>query len=386
MTIKISQAQKAKYAISGHVGVGHVHSHSGFVQDDSVGFAVASLILKKAIDVNTKIANVETDPHTNTITVTTQAGGTATLSPRRGITPREAEIIKEIIGEEALYTQNIAIKALGRIYGQGISEVATTLQGACALAVLNSFKNKLGDKLKITKEKFENKYDVSAGIILDIDETPVSLMLVINGTNGGIGPDEDYEGNTNWSEKGTLIKELGADTIPTVVIESKAFIPSMADKLTENQLMIRAEEGIDCSEMAEALHLSAKELQIPARYEKGLMPMPNGALEKATHAFADKIIEQAEKLKTIDLAKDKTEIVAELAKLISEDAGGVTFMSNSVNDKVRGAGILPEITAVLSMVTTKEYQSYWKIPQLEEKEANNYISVIIEAINKLKAN
>ena len=49
--IKLSTAKQGLYGISGHVGVGHVHSHCGFVQDDSTGFAVAASILQKAVPI-----------------------------------------------------------------------------------------------------------------------------------------------------------------------------------------------------------------------------------------------------------------------------------------------------------------------------------------------
>jgi len=384
-TIKFSEEKQGRYGIVGHVGVGHVHSHSGFVQDDSVGFAVAAHILKQAIPTGTIIEEAYADVDTNSVTVVTNAGGKATLSPRRGITPREAEIINSAKGLDAIYTQNCAIDVFGRIYGQGTAELQVCFQGACALAVLESFKKTAKAKLLFTSEKFEDKYDVSAATVLDIDGVPVSLMLVINGTNGGIGPDEDYEGNANWTEKGELMHKFALDSIPTTVIESKAFIPGMADTVSENQWMVRAQEGIDCTMLGEALYLSAKRLQLPVRYETGIMPMPNGALAKATAAFADKIIDCAQKLKTADSSADKTVYVAEIAKLISEDAGGVTFMSNSVNDRVRGAGTLPKISAVLSMVTTRQYQAYWKIPKVTEEETENYAKIVINAVKNLQS-
>ena len=51
MDIRFSEQQKGILGVSGHVGVGHVHSHSGFVQDDSAGLAVAARILKQALPV-----------------------------------------------------------------------------------------------------------------------------------------------------------------------------------------------------------------------------------------------------------------------------------------------------------------------------------------------
>jgi len=36
--VKVSENNTGVLAVLGHAGVGHVHSHSGFVQDDSAGF------------------------------------------------------------------------------------------------------------------------------------------------------------------------------------------------------------------------------------------------------------------------------------------------------------------------------------------------------------
>ena len=68
MTICFSDKQKGILGISGHAGVGHVHSHSGFVQDDSAGLAVAALILKKALPADTRIDHVQVSIKENRIT------------------------------------------------------------------------------------------------------------------------------------------------------------------------------------------------------------------------------------------------------------------------------------------------------------------------------
>ena len=383
MEIKLSVCKKGKYGIVGHVGVGHVHSHSGFVQDDSAGFAVASLLLKKAVAVDTTIKAVAIDLEDNSVTVTTQSGGIGTAYARRGFTPAEQEIAMRAVGQEAIFTQNVAVHTFGHIYGQGAMETSVALQGACALAVLDSFKKALPGQLQVAEEEFPNKYDTFAGTVLDIDGLPIALMLVINGTKGGIGPDEDYEGNTNYTKKGELMASLGLDAVPTMVVESKAYIPAMAATVPENQYMIRAQKDLDCTELGQAVYQIGLELGLPVRFEDNLMPLAPGGLEQATHNIAREIMATAEELLHIDTAADKTRILAQLNKLVSEDAGGVTFMSNSVNSVMRGAGTLPGITAVLSMVTTTAYKEHWKIPMLEQQEAENYLKLILGGIKKL---
>ena len=106
--------------IAGHVGVGHVFSHSGFVQDDSQGFVVVGHMIKNLFKVNTKIKSVEVDIKTNTVTIETKGGGIGRGYPRRGITPFEAEMLKRLKGEESLFPHYATLKVFGRLYGHGI--------------------------------------------------------------------------------------------------------------------------------------------------------------------------------------------------------------------------------------------------------------------------
>ena len=68
---------RGAFGVVGHVGVGHVHSHSGFVQDDSVGFAVAAGLLQRAMPVDTAIACAEADVDANTITMISLSGNSS---------------------------------------------------------------------------------------------------------------------------------------------------------------------------------------------------------------------------------------------------------------------------------------------------------------------
>lgn len=386
MEIKLSEKPRGLYGVSGHVGVGHVHSYNGFVQDDSAGFAVASSILKKALPADTLIKSVAADVLSGEITVTTKGGGTGRAFPRRGITPVEADLLAgRGAGLDALYTQVAAVQVFGRIYGQGISEAATAFQGACALAALDTFVRAAPQRFHVMTEKLPGRLDTAACTVLEIDGIPVSLMLVINFTEGGVGPDEDYEGNTMWSDKGRIMKEVGLDGIPTVVIESKAFIPAQAKDLDAGRILIRAQAGVDDTELAAALIKAAERNRIPYRYCDNIMPLAPGSLQKATVSFAEKITLLGERLKEADAAQDKVRIVAALAKLVSEDAGGVTFMGNTVNDSARGAGLMPHTGAVVSMIVPESYKNYVKIPMLTPSETDLYMTVVLEGILTLAA-
>lgn len=382
-TIKLSAAKQGVYGISGHVGVGHVHSHCGFVQDDSAGFAVAASLLQRAVPIDTTIKSVEVNLTVGSITVTTATGGQGTVVARRGYTPAERELAQRALGMNAIYTQNTAVNTFGRIYGQGAMETAVALQGACALAVMDSFTQAMGDKLVLSTTKLAGKYDKFAATVIDIDDLPVSLMLVINGTDGGIGPDEDYEGNTNFAEKGAIMAQLGLDKIPTVVVESKAYIPALAASVPQNMFMVRAQKDLDCTSLGQALFAAGKTLLLPIRFEEQMMPLAPGALADATKAIAKEISTVAAELATVDSAADKVQLLAKLNQLVSQDAGGVTFMSNSVHGAMRGAGTLPGISAVLSMVVTTDYRDFWLIPQVSEVDVENYQQIIINAFKSM---
>ena len=103
-------------------------------------------------------------------------------------------------------------------------------------------------------------------------------------------------------------------------------------------------------------------------------------MARGTAALADEVIRLAEKLKEVDSSAEKVQIVAQLNRLLSEDAGGVTFMSNSVNDVMRGAGTLPKISAVLSLVAAPEETNYGKIPLLTDEECRAYRRIIFGAL------
>ena len=387
MDIRFSEEKKGILGVSGHVGVGHVHSHSGFVQDDSAGLAVASRILKQALPVDTGIARVQVSIEDGILTVFTNGGGAASAAPRRGIAPYEKELLESrAIGLDASFSQNAAVRVFGRLYGQGICETAAAFQGACALAVLDTFVKAAPERFHVSQPAANEGYlDRSIATVLDLNGIPVALQLLVNFTRGGIGPAEDYEGNVPWDFKEPVMKAVGLDTVPTVILESKAYIPAFAPELKEDQLMIRAQEGVDLVPLGEALLQSAQARKIPVCLKTNAMPLVKGGLAKATAAYADRVIALAEKLKTADDCLEKVQLTADLAELISQDAGGVTFMGNTVNDQMRGAGVIPGSGVILSMIVTTAYKEYVKIPMLTPEDADRYMFVALDGLKRYHA-
>lgn len=380
--ISISEKKAGIFAVVGHVGVGHVHSHSSFVQDDSAGFAVVGKLMREALHVDTRIKSVAGNLVTGCITVETYEGGVGRSYARRGLTPSEIDLLENAVDEDGLFTQNTAIKVFGRMYGQGVTETPAALQGAVALAVLDSFHKKAPDQVLVTPQDYPGRIDQMAALVVDIDGLPVSLLLNINGSEGGVGPDEDNEGNTSLGSKGELMRKVEITDIPTIIVESKAYAPDLAKRITETSFSFRAQEGIDNLPLARALAEAAKELDIPHLLLTDAMPRIEGQLSNATKAFAEKIIKLSEELKDADASSDKVSLIAELAKLISEDAGGISFMSNTLHNTARGAGIEAGTAAIISLLVPESYINYWKIPLLTPEDLDAYIGIILRAIKK----
>lgn len=287
------------------------------------------------------------------------------------------------INEDGIYTQRAAIKVFGRMYGQGVMETPVALQGAVALAILDSFYKKDPQQVYITPQNYPRRIDRMAGMRIDINGILVSLLLNINGSEGGVGPNEDNEGNTAIGAKGELMRTIGIDNIPTVIVESKAYIPRMSDDIERPTFLIRAQKGIDNLFLAQALIDAAVEAEISYILSTDTLPQEKGQLEKATADFAHKVIKLGEALKRVDTSTDKVAIVADMARLISEDAGGITFMSNSLHEMVRSPGIVPGTASVISLLVPTDYIKYWKIPMLSSDDIHEYKEIIMGAINRI---
>ncbi len=374
---------RATIGIAGHAGIGHTHCPGGLIQDDSVGFAIASAIIRDVLGVDTRVASVDVDPDRNQIAITTADGGVGRASPRRGISPSEARLIHAVDGRDALRCHALAVEALGRTYGQGVLETPVALEAALANSVIDTFRRKAPDRFQVTTEDISTNAGLIGGIATKIGGVEVSVMAIVNESTSGIGPDEDLEGNVALGAKAKLMDRLGMLRCPTIVLEGKAYSPALSDRLDESTFLVRVQKDIDNMVVAEALLEAVRELGYPVEYRDDAFPRNDGALKRKTVDFAERVIETAGRLKTAELGSEKVVIVAELARQISEEAGGVSFMSDALFDVVRQTGLMPGTSAVLSMLVTKQYLEHWKMPLLEDEDVERMKNIVYAAIPKI---
>ena len=372
-----------KIGLVGHAGIGHAHGHSGLVQDDSVGFTCMISLLRTVYPIDLRIASVLADPITGRIVLTTHAGGIGEAAPRRGVTPQESELLNRAVGYDASFCQSLACHTLGRIYGQGVMECSVCIEAAAAFAVVDSFRRCWPDSFLIEEVIHDENQDVVLGATLEVAGQVVSLLAVVNYTSGGIGPNEDAEGNVSLGKKQEILARLRMDSIPTIIVESKAFMPVYSQDLEKRFLFTRINRDIDNSIVAQALVDGALKEGLPMKYDFDAYPR-NRALEQNSSLFGAEVEALGRSLSRAESSGEKVRLVAKLAKLAGEDAGAVTFMSNSVHAVVGSGGVMPGTGAVLSMLVPRSEVEYWKIPVLFQEDLDVYLLAIVAGIEALK--
>jgi len=339
--------------IAGHVGVGHVYSHAGFVQDDSQGFALASTLLCSQMDLEPVIEEVKVDAKEHSFTVKVSGGGTGKGIPARGITPFEEELAKRIMGENPCFPQRCAMKAYGRLYGHGVTEVPAALEYAIAEALLDSFDRQF-DNFLLMRRDSEEADDMVGGMKVGIGTCSAVIMITINGSKAGTGPVEDLEGNVPLDFKRDLMEKLGVLNVPTIIAESKAFVPTL-DNIESETFLVRYNSEIDNTVVGKSLEKALEEVGATWQSSDSAFPFPRGQMAKNTKNFANRLTSLSRSFGEASSSAEKSRIAKEICSLVSQDLGGVIFMSNDVNDIYRSAGLDPGTSAVLSIVVPKTY-------------------------------
>ena len=366
------------FGVSGHVGAGHVHSHKGFIQDDSGGFAVTTSLIKRAYPADTHIHRVSCSH--DEVVVETADGGIGRATARRGFTKYEEDLLQRSLGLDTIYSQSIACRCFGRIYGQGVMEAAVAFQTATCLAVIDTLQKKYPDYIKVVEEGLKSNVGNCMAAKIDIDGSCVSVMAVINASRGGIGPVEDLEGNIYLAGKGRLMEEFGLDKIPTIIVEGKAYVPTFSSTLEQNTFWVRFNEEFDNPAVGDALTRAAAHSPVASLSSNTAYPRYTGEMEETTRVFGQKLIEIGRKIESSPTSQEKAELIAELALLVSQDAGGITYMTDKLHEIVAGGGLVPGLAAVLSIAVSQQYIEEHQIPEISPDDIDSYLQIIVQAI------
>jgi hypothetical protein len=381
--IKLSDKKKGVIGIAGHVGCGHSHSLNNQIQDDSAGLSVVLSLFKEATDISLKIKEFIYED--KKVTVILENGGQGYGIARRGITKQEQNMISRMIGSEVINTHTMVLEQFGRVYGQGVLETPVAVQTALANAALNSFEVNFPEQFYSVKESVNGNCGNIVGTVLNMDGIDVSVLGTVNATVGGIGPNEDLEGNSPYYSKKDIVERLGMDKIPTLIIEAMVS-SAFSEGLTENTYFVRGDEEDDNMVVLNAIIKACGDLNYPVKHHIGGMKRTKGALRSATEKVGEKIILLGEKLKKAETSEEKVNIISDIALVVSQDCGGISFMSNDIHEQLGGAGMIKKTSAVINLVVTPDYAIENPIPFLTEKECKEYVSITKETIKNIFAN
>lgn len=375
MSVQLSHDSSGRVGIVGHAGIGHVHSVGGLVQDDSAGFCVAAGLLQQATGADLTITRAEVQD--DAFFVELAGGGTGMVRARCGISSAEARLARAVEGQSALYCQGLAVSAFGRMYGQGVLEVPVALEGALAMAVVRTLS--LADpRLHCVICQQDDQVDALIGGVLETQVETLSVLAVVNLTEGGIGPNEDQEGNAGSGDKAQLLELLGLNHIPTIIVESKSRRPDTP--IGQRTFLVRATNLGAAPTVARALERAGHTMGVPMQCE--ITPPPaKGLLRRRTARLGQEIQALGAALEQADTAAEKVRITARLARLIREDCGGVTFMSDTVFDHVGGCGVIPGSGAVLSLLDG--VTPLCDIPAMLPEDRERYTAICLRAAHFL---
>lgn len=388
MLIKSAPLMQTSIGIAGHNGVGHSVSHSGFIQDDSVGFAMLVKLLMQACPLNLAISSIQFESHSITIKIGANEGngvegGIGSAATSQVITLYEKDLMKRAIGQAYLTPQKLTNQIFGRNYGHGVSESAVAFNLAFSRAIADIIRKNWGETLHAYDNVPESCGEFLGGVFY-LDKLPVSWLLTINSSPGGSGPNEDAEGMIPIGNKGKLIAELGMNTIPVIILESKAFVPALTDKVEHTQFFVRWNEKLDNPIVGKSLISALESLNLPYMADNNAYARDE-SLENETKRIGNCIAELGNGYAKAKTSAQKVKIAAELSKLVAQDLGGSIFMSSQIFKLVGGGGLWPGQSAVLSILMSAKSLSGNNIVITEESDLQDSIRVISYALVELQA-
>lgn len=382
MELRPSENSRGTIGIAGHAGIGHAFSHSGFLQEDSGGFAILLTLLGKAWPLDIRIASVSVVDGERVV-VTTQGGGTGSGIALHGFTPYEERMMQQAVGLRCAAPQTLASRIYGRIHGQGTGTQACAFCLAAAKAMLDTVRVQWPGKMFFAPENLPDCCGEYLGGVLDIGAIPVSWLLTINASKNGTGPNEDSEGCVPIANKGDIMRALGMDGMPLLVLEGKAYAPDMDPPLRTNSLFIRWNKDHDNPVAGQSYARAARESGYPVLVLDDTYPRQNTALPDEAHRLGQQIVQLGEAYGAAKTASERIALMARLATICSHDSGGSIFMSNGIHYYAGNGGLWPGLGAMLSFIVTRQEAVEWKTLRFTDEELDLAATVLANAARYL---
>lgn len=379
--VTLSSKKQGIVGIVGHAGCGHCNSHLGFIQDDSGGLTAVMAILTEATGLSLEIESVKTvTGMQGYFEVKTKAGGIGRARARRGITAAEARLAQWAVGQDATCSQTVAMNTFGRILGQGAMEVPVAFQTAVANAALDSFARNFPNQFLFADENIPGNVGKILGTVIDIDGVPVSIMGLSNATDGGLGPNEDIEGNVCLFGKEAVMKPLALDRLPTFLLEGKVCASPVSDEISEDTFLIRAHTDADNPVVAECYVEAGQRLGYPVTYRPEMLARSENAMRKLTEEMGHRIEEFGRELAQATTAIEKCRISAAINEFASQELGGITFMGDEIHKIMGGVGQIPGLTACMSLFVPRSSIQEVVLPSLSLDDARRYADILKEGV------
>ena len=150
------------------------------------------------------------------------------------------------------------------------------------------------------------------------------------------------------------MEKLGVLKVPTIIAESKAFVPA-TDNIESETFLVRYNSKIDNTVVGKSLEKALEEVRTTWRSSDSAFPFPEGQMAENAKSFSNRLTSLSRKIGEAASSAEKSRIAREICYMVSQDLGGIIFMSNEVNDIYRSAGLDPGTSAVLSIIVPRSY-------------------------------
>jgi len=291
----------------------------------------------------------------------------------------EVELLRNLEGLDSSLPHLAALKVFGRVRGGGCAEVPTAVEYALSTAALDTVAKSVPG-FALARSGTEG--DAVGGLNLDLPDGVLSVLVTVNGSGKGIGPAEDLEGNVPLGPKRQVMELLGCRVVPTIVLESKAFIPAL---VRGTAVLLRYNRDYDNTTVAKAVAKALSKLGVSYVELDNAFPRYSRSLEKIRIEVYTRLNDLASALGRSTKSSDKVLVSAELARVVCEDLGGVFFMSEDLAEVVGPAGLVPGTGAVVSVAVGGDYLAEAGIPYATREDAHTLARVALVSVEEVLA-